>query len=371
MIMQEYMKILFHLNCLEKGGAERVITNLSGELARMGHDVIVATEWRGENEYVLSDAVKRVIVGPTADDLEKGRWRVALLRVTKLRDCIKKEKPDVVIAFTKKANYRAIMANWFGRVPTIIAVRVSPEAVYGNPVDQILYHLFYPRANGCVFQTEEQKAYFPKYLQKKSCIIFNPINEKYIGVRRSENPDKAIIHTSRVVDFKNQEMLLNAFLDFHKLHPDYEFRMYGGDSGDGTWQILESIIKENNAESFVHMMGDSDSLEVEVPKGEVYALSSNDEGMPNALLEAMAVGMPVVSTDCAGGGARTVIDNDKNGLIVPVNDREAMAKALDRLISDKEFAGRLGAEAAKIGTKMSCENIAKTWIEYIEKVIGA
>lgn len=364
-------RILFHLNCLEHGGAERVVTNLSDAFIKQGHEVVIATEWQGKNEYKLNPSVKRLIVGPTKEDEGKSRVSIAILRVTKLRKCIEEEMPDVVIAFARKANYRALMANRFSKVPTIIAIRIDPVGVYDRPLDKISIPLLYPRANGCVFQTVSQKDFFPKYIQDRSTIIMNPINDKYIGIHRADVPDKVMVNSSRIVDFKNQELLVRAFLIFHRTHQEYSLKLFGGDSGDGTWQTLEQIIYENNASSYIHLCGESDELEIEIPKNEIYVLSSNEEGMPNALLEAMAMGMPAIATNCAGGGVKAVMEDGVNGLIVPVRDIDAMSNAMCKLVEDKEFANRLGKEATKIGDKLTCENVANEWLEYIEKVINA
>ena len=118
------------------------------------------------------------------------------------------------------------------------------------------------------------------------------------------------------------------------------------------------------------LMGASDELEKELPKGAVYAFSSDYEGMPNALLEAMALGMPVVATDCPCGGPRTVITHEENGLLIPVGDEKALALALNRLIEDRVLAERLGDEARRISERINESAILEQWKEYIEEILG-
>jgi glycosyltransferase involved in cell wall biosynthesis len=108
-----------------------------------------------------------------------------------------------------------------------------------------------------------------------------------------------------------------------------------------------------------------------VPKGEVYAFSSDWEGLPNSLLEAMAMGMPCVATDCPCGGPRTVMEDGKNGLLVPIKDEDAMAAGLCRLIEDKELAARLGKEAARIEEITNADAVFVQWRDYLEKVIDS
>lgn len=363
------MKIMFHLNCLEQGGAERVVSTLANCLCRENYEVIVATQWQGEVEFALDERVRRIHVGLKKADEGKNRFLKIGLRFKYLRDFIMEERPDVVLSFTRRPNYRALVSAWGTGVPVVPAVRQDPKSYYNSIVDKVLIPLLYPRAAGCVFQTEEQKEYFPKGLQRRSAVIMNPINDKYLNVPKPDNREKVVVQSGRIVDFKNQEMLLKAFLKVHEKHPDYQLKLYGDDSFDGTKEKLEAIIKEARAEEYILLMGPSDSLEKELPKASVYAFSSDYEGMPNALLEAMALGMPVVATDCPCGAPRMVIENEKNGLLIPVKDVNAMETGINRLIEDRVFAEQLGECARGIGVKLSTHAIATQWKEYINKVV--
>lgn len=363
-------KIMFHLNSLEQGGAERVVSNLANQFVKENYEVIAATQWQGENEFQLDSRVRRIHVGMTEQDAKKNRVRKALLRIRYLRKCIKRENPDIVIAFAHKANYRALTAAIGLKVPVIISIRTDPKGHYDSLLDKIQIPLLFPRAAGCVFQTEGQREFFPRYLQQKSRIILNPVNDKYLNVPKAEVREKTVVQSGRLVDFKNQPMLLKAFLQVHEKHPDYDLKIYGPDSFDGTKEILEKIIKENHAESFIHLMGGSDELEKQLPKASVYAFSSDWEGLPNALLEAMALGMPIVATDCPCGGPKTVIVDGENGLLVPIKDQKAMADGINRLIEDRELAERLGENARKISDRINGVSIIAQWRDYIEEIIS-
>ncbi|MCM1125430.1 MAG: glycosyltransferase [Lachnospiraceae bacterium] len=362
-------KILFHLNSLEQGGAERVVSNLANQFVKENYEVIVATQWQGEDEFQLDSRVRRIHVGMTEQDAKKNRIRKALLRIWYLRKCIKTENPDIVIAFAHKANYRALTAAIGLKIPVVISIRTDPKGHYDSLLDKIQIPLLFPRAAGCVFQTEGQREFFPQYLQQKSRIILNPVNDKYLNTPKVEVREKTVVQSGRLVDFKNQPMLLKAFLKVHEKHPDYDLKIYGPDSFDGTKEILEKIIKENHAERFIHLMGGSDELEKQLPKAAVYAFSSDWEGLPNALLEAMALGMPIVATDCPCGGPKTVIVDGENGLLVPIKDQNAMADGINRLIEDREFAERLGENARKISEKINSVSILAQWRDYIEEII--
>lgn len=363
-------KIAFHLNTLEQGGAERVVSTLANQFAKEGYEVYIATEWYGDNEFELDERVNRVHVGLKDSDENKSRITKFMLRVRYLEEFLEECKPDILVAFAHRANYRALMAQKKTKTPTVISVRINPIGNYDAFSDKLQIKWLFPRAAGCVFQTEDQRAFFKPYLQDNSTIILNPINDKYHGVEHPETPDKAVVHHARLVDFKNQLMLCDAFIKVHEKHPDYVLRIYGGGSEDGTKEKIEQKIADNNAGDYIFMMGPSNSIDKDIPKGEVYAYSSDYEGFPNSLLEAMAMGMPVVSTDCPPGGPRMVIRDGENGFLVPVGDADALADRVCRLIEDKELARRFGKEAEKVYDIANSKVVFEQWRDYLEGVLA-
>lgn len=288
-----------------------------------------------------------------------------------MRQFLKSEKPDLVIAFAQKAIYRALYATLGMKMPVIISVRTNPVGHYDTLADKVQIPLLYPKVAGCVFQTEGQKEFFPKYLQKKSQIILNPINPRYMNVPKPVMRMKEIVQSGRLVVAKNQQMLIRAFLKVHEKHEEYILKIYGGGSEDGTKESLEELIRQNHAESYVKLMGSSDKLEEELVNASVFAFTSDWEGMPNALMEAMALGLPIISTDCPCGGPRTLIENEKNGLLIPVKDEKALIAGINRLIEEPAFAEMLGENARKICEKANAESVICQWREYIEKTIAS
>lgn len=360
-------KIAFHLNSLQQGGAERVVSNLANRFAKEGYEVVIATEWYGTDEFALDQKVRRVHVGLTKEDENRSRISKMLRRIWYLRRFMKKEKPDVVVAFTRGVLYRALAAGIGTGIPVVISVRTDPVGHYDKKADKLRIPLLFPHAAGCVFQTEGAKAFFAPYLQENSRIILNPLNPKYVGVPEPAVRTKDVVQSGRLVDFKNQPMLIRAFLKVHEKHPDYTLKIYGPDSKDGTKEILESIIHENHAEDFVKLMGGSNTLEKDLADAALYAFSSDWEGLPNALMEAMALGLPVVSTDCPCGGPKTLIEDGVNGLLVPIMDEKAMTDGILRLIEDRELAERLGREARKISERANEDAIFEQWQTYLQE----
>ena len=361
-------KIVFHLNCLEQGGAERVVTILANHLVNDGYEVIIATEWIADNEFMIDEKIRRVHVGLSTKQEKKSRVSQFMSRVRNLRNFLNAEQPDVVIAFAQKANYRALMAAYFTKIPVIVSVRTNPYLHYVGRRDKLLIPLLYPRAAGNVFQTEGARAFFSKRIQERSRIILNPIHDKYLGVPEPAQRRKAVVQSGRLVDFKNQLMLIEAFVTVHEKHPDDKLEIYGGDSGDGTKELLEESIRTKHAGEYVFLMGASDSLENQLNDAALFAFSSDWEGLPNALMEAMALGLPIVATDCPCGGPKTLIQDGVNGLLVPIKDSQAMAEGMLKLIEDEELAKRLGREARKIENLANTEAICNQWKEYIEEL---
>lgn len=361
-------KIVFHLNCLEQGGAERVVTNLANRFAKEGYQVIIATEWYGENEFQIDSEVRRVHVGLQEGDGKKHHLIQFLLRVKYLRKFLKQENPDILIPFARKALYRGLMAAYFMKIPVLISVRTDPVGHYDELSDKIQIPILFPRADGCVFQTEGAREFFAPRLQENSRIILNPIHDKYIDVPKPEKRTKTIVQSGRLVDFKNQPMLIRAFVKVHEEHPEYDLKIYGGDSFDGTKEILENLIRENEAQDYVHLMGASDSLEKDLADAAMFAFTSDWEGLPNALMEAMALGLPIVATDCPCGGPRTIMTNEVDGLLIPIKDERALTDGINRLIEDPELAERLGAQARKITDRANEQTVYEQWRDYIEQL---
>lgn len=366
--------IIFHIHNLSRGGAERVVVNLSENFVRDGYRVKIVTEETAETEYELPDGVERIDAGIHADGGRLSgilgvflRFHRIRQRRVRLRRVLEREAPGLVIAFGKSANYRAVPAAK-GICPVLVSVRNDPDKDYAGRLNALFNRKYLYRADGCVFQTKEAQAFFPVPFQKKSRIILNPINEKYLHVNVPEVRKKVIVNVGRIAAQKNQALLIRAFARLNQRLPGYELHIYGSDSGDGTKEHLCELARESGVENLVVFCGSSDSLEKEVPLCALFVLSSDYEGLPNALMEAMAMRMPVIATNCPCGGAAMIIKDGVNGRLVPVGDCDAMTEAMEMLLRDPEYAEKLGREAGKIGELASSERVYGQWKEYVEEL---
>lgn len=397
-------KIMIHINSLGKGGAERVVSLLSGRFAEDNIEVVIATEWVEKEEYELHPNVRRIHVGLNEKQEQTSRISKQWFRIANLRKAVLQEKPDVLLSFCVKANYRAMMASTGTGIPVVVSVRNDPKIDYVGKANGLMNKLFLNRAAGCVFQTEEAKEFFDDVLQRKSVIICNPVNEKYLNAERKE-AQKKIVCVGRLVKQKNQMLLVKAFEQLLQEYPDYQLYLYGDGSDDECKdeliQYVNSTVcrirycshrfeKESEAAAVpksaetsenksgknevalkdaVHFMGLSNTLEQDMADAAMFVLPSDYEGMPNALMEAMALGLPVISTDCPCGGSRYWIEHGKTGQLVPVGDTESLAQAMKYYIENPEMADQMGKNAREKLKEATLDKVYLQWSRYLENVL--
>lgn len=364
-------KILFHINSMGKGGAERVVAVLAKYFANDGYEVVLTTQWEAESEYEVDKKVRRISVGLSDEEESKGRIAKIFIRINKYRQVVKKEKPDIVISFCAKANFRSAYTLTGLNIPLLVSVRNDPKIDY-EPY-KLATKYMQKKASGCVFQTKQAQSFFDNSFQEKSKIILNPLSDKFVSADEDINVlerKKVIVTVGRITEQKNQALLVSAFANIYKKFPEYQLWIFGGDSKDGSKEKIEKIISDNEIANRVIFKGLSNNIRDEIKDASIFVLPSDYEGMPNSLLEAMSIGLPVIATDCPCGGPDMMIQNEKSGLLVPIRDRKAMEKALVRLLEDKAFAEELGKEAIKIKDITHPDYIYKQWKEYVDEILG-
>lgn len=364
-------KIMIHINSLGKGGAERVASMLASYFALDGIETIVATTWQEEEEYEVHEAVRRVHAGLSKEEEQAGRIKKFWLRTANLRKVVKKEQPDLILSFCVKANYRAVQAALGTGIPVVVSVRNDPKVDYVGKAKSIMNRLFLNKASGCVFQTEEAREFFDEVLQKKSRIICNPVNEKYFQAKR-QMPSMKIVFAGRLVEQKNPFLLVQAFENIREKYPSYELYLYGDNFEDDCKEQLLKYLEQpskKEVEKKIHFMGISSRLEEEMADAAMFVLPSNYEGMPNALMEAMAMGLPVISTDCPCGGSRYWISHKENGLLVPVGDVTSMTEAMEYYMEHPLDAAKMGEQAKLRLQEAKIQNVYQQWKQYLEEVL--
>lgn len=288
------MRIMFYTSSLGKGGAERVISILSNELIK-NNSICIVVNTRKNISYEIKNNIKII-------ELDKKYIKSNLLRnlnrIKITKNVIEKEKPDIIISFLPIPSYRVLSLRKKNKIPLIVSDRNNPEQEYKSFINKILMNRLYPRADGFVFQTEKQKKYFSEEIQAKSTVIHNPLKEEFLEEKAEKQKENTIISVGRLVEQKNQEMLIEAFSAIAIENKEYVLKIFG----EGPLRKkLQSKIDDLNLQERISLCGVSDNIREELEKAKMFVLSSNYEGMPNALIEAMAVGLPVICTDCPCG----------------------------------------------------------------------
>lgn len=368
--MENRRKLLFHINSMGKGGAERVVSVLSAYFAKDGYETIVVTLWHADEEYELAEGVRRINLGDSGNFENAGRVALAVKRFADLRKVIDREKPDLVISFCNKANFRCSYSMLGLKIPLLVSVRNDPRIDY-FPYKHSVCRME-KKAAGCVFQTKDARNCFNEKFQKKSRVIWNPLDDKYITAQSGvKEKSKYIVNVGRISAQKNQLLLLKSYRKIMDRFPEYELRIYGEESESGVKELLCNYIDQNSMQSHVRFMGQSNCLEKEISDAALFVLSSDYEGLPNALMEAMALGIPVISTDCPCGGPGELIEDGVSGYLVPVGDEDRLADVMLKILGDSGIAENIGKNGLKIIEKVAPDRIYKEWKAFVEELINA
>ena len=357
----ENKTLLFYINAIHDGGAERVLLQLAKRFADSGYRSVVVTSFVDEWEYPVPEGVERLSIEQA--QLPQSRLKRNLSRIKALRRLIREYKPAALISFMAEPNFRAVIASRFLPVKTIVSVRNDPEREYGGRLGRIIGKWLLPLADGCVFQTEEAKKWFPKRLQRKSRVIMNQVDERFFHVTDAGETGY-VMTAGRLTAQKNQALLIRAFAAIAG-EVEEELRIYG--EGE-LRRSLEALIANLGMEGRIRLMGASDDMPAALAGCKLFVLSSDFEGMPNALLEAMAAGRCCVSTACPCGGPEAVIENGVSGLLVPVGAEEALSAAMRELLEDEKKRRALAAAAGESAEAFRPEAIFEHWRDYVERV---
>lgn len=345
------------------GGSERVIAQLLQGWCDRGVQCSLICLDPKEAFYLIPEAVAQYDIPHFSDNSNADKIR----KYAHLRGVVQKIAPDIVLALPEEIGVYVVPALAGAGIPVVISERNNPWVMPYKKVTRALRRAVYPFVDGLIFQTEQAASFFPKSQRKKGVVLANPLEnsrlpEVYEGQRK-----KTVVSAGRLENQKNFALLIEAFSKFYETHSDYQLVIYG--EGDKRGE-LESLAQEKLMEGSWCMPGKVRDLPERIGKSEMFALSSDYEGIPNVLIEAMAVGTPCVSTDCAPGGAASLIDNGENGILVPVGDADALAGGLCYMADHPEEAASMGAKAAQIREKLDAGKICGQWLGYLKDIVA-
>lgn len=350
------MKILMVMKKLRYSGAYKMFMWLAKALADNGFDVVVFTYMQNDVKE-LSPNIKWI-----KEDLEK---RNAFFHFMAIRRIIRTEKPKCVISFLLDANILSMLACIGTKSKAIVCERNDPFKPH--------YHImkfakpFFCLADGAVYQLPKV-AEFYKNIKVPTAVIPNPVLCKPdVQIKPFFERDKVVVTLGRIDIFqKRHDVLVKAFSTFSQKHPDYKLVIYGDGPDEGR---IKDLIRSLGLSDKIVLGGISSNPQEAIKNAKFFVLSSDFEGIPNALIEAMSIGLPCISTDCSPGGASFLIKNNVNGIIVPVHDENALAEKMIYLADNSDKAEILGAQAKQIIYDLNENMIAQKWCDYIRSVV--
>ncbi len=367
------MKIIFVTDQLQNGGAEREIVAFANTFVELGQEVHIFCIKEFISDYSIDQRVCRHRLSLTSRvNIPKVRvlfrWRNA---IPELRDL----HADVMLSFNLSPKY--FLGLWFAVLFTgtklLYVVRNNLEKKYSKRKDRRRRRYAARLADGIWIQTEEQRFLFSKHQQKKVFIVPNIIDPRFLQI--PEHKREAIyrfVNVGRLHPQKNQKLLIEAFAEMIKRTEDQHARLFiYGQTMPWDYPIdaeLRQLIQKYRLEERVFLPGRSKEIEKIYEEADAFVFSSDYEGLPNALMEAMAAGLPCISTNCPTGPS-TLIKSGENGLLVPVRDVDAMARAMEYFITHPQQAQQMGTAARKrMESWESREELAEKLLENLRRI---
>ena len=321
------MKILFVIRDMVIGGAGKQLALTANALSEKGHEVYIYSYFGGENKHKLNSYVKYIAQDPIPDS----KLKEYLWAVPHIRKQMKMIRPDIAISWRCNAGCFTVLAALGLPIKTVFSERSDPytETSLLLKISAFLCNF----SSAGVFQTEAVQQFY-KRLSCRSIVIHNPFDKKIHcdEIIPFQDRKKEIVHIARMMIVqKRQDVMLCAFKIFLQKHPDYILSFYG----DGLdFQKVQSQAHALGLEKNIIFHGDVVDAAKKIGNVKSLVLTSDYEGIPNVIMEAFAMGVPVVSTDCSPGGARVLIDNGQNGFIVPVGNASALAEKMCEIVEN-------------------------------------
>lgn len=343
------------------GGCERVIAALLKRFAADGLDCTLVTECSVPSFYPLPEAVaqRALLSSPDMRAADVPRAYLALRRL------VKSEQPDVVLAMPEKVNVWTALFLLGTGVPVVVSERNDPRRHPENRLKRMLRRLVYPFAAGFIFQTQQAADYFPKRIRARGVVLQNPLDASRLPSPNLGVREKTVVGAGRLHAQKNFPLLIRAFSSFYAAHPDWQLVIYGeGGERDALLALARSLLPED---AFA-LPGHTDALAARLAQCGMFVLSSDYEGMPNVLIEAMAVGTACIATDCPAGGPAALVTGGESGLLVPVGDGAALAVAMARVADEPALRQSLGKNAVAVRDALDERVICQKWRRYLDRI---
>jgi GalNAc-alpha-(1->4)-GalNAc-alpha-(1->3)-diNAcBac-PP-undecaprenol alpha-1,4-N-acetyl-D-galactosaminyltransferase len=368
------MKIIFLISSLTTGGAERVATILCNAWSSREDTVTLISTYLGGMQshcgacdYDISERVETIFLAKIIGAEKRGLLSY-LRKIVALRQLVKARRPDVIISFLPNVNVAAILSTSFMRVPLIICERSDPLSRPCRNLLEIMCRLTYRFADVLTVQTEsvarKVAKVYPKLL--KISVVPNPLSTNTpppFNVEKGQR--KVLLSIGRLSSEKRIENIIESFSVVALGFEEWDLHIYG----DGHVKpALVSLIEELGLASRIYLHGGTTKPLHVMANADAFIMASLYEGFPNALLEAMSVGLPCIVTDCPSG-PKEITRNGKDGILVPLHNRIAMVSALERLMGNAALRDELGRQAREsVWQRFNLGSVLSCWDEIFENV---
>lgn len=353
-------KVIFVLSNISIGGAQKVAFTILGWLYSRGIEGAIICIGQSSNNYDVPNQIKVI-------SLNQRHSYQAPFTIIKMRTIIQHMKPSVIVTMGVSTSIYSCTALLGQNFPHIISERNDPTQFRGKKIVSRLSRILIKKGDGFVFQTEEVRNLFPDEIKRKSRVIYNPLKSDHLPIVDINTCSETVVTVGRLTAQKNHRLLIDAFSEFLLKHPFFNLKIYGeGELHQDIERYINSIGIANN----VMVCGSHIDVHQKISEAMLFILSSDFEGMPNALAEAMAMGLPCISTDCDSGGPRALIKNGINGILIPVGDKEKLVEKMILLASNQNLRRKLSHNAIDIRNKFNMNDICNRWLEYFIEVIA-
>ncbi len=352
------MRVTLVIHSLAAGGSERVVSLLAHDWTERGHAATVITLTpQSEDFFPLPAEVTRVTLDVLPRPRDQHRLTRAFRRISHLRRAIVQSSPDVVVSFLSTMNLITLLAARPLDIPVVISERTDPRMAKIDLRQDFLRRLLYRRELALVVQTDAVACWARGVIPPERVVVIpNPVAAPPRGSRRP-SPRPEIVAVGRLGNEKGFDLLIDAFAACAGSQQDWRLTICG--EGDER-AALEARVRRYGLQERIAMPGTVADVYPVLERASLFVLSSRFEGFPNALLEAMACGLPVISTDCPSG-PRRIVRHEIDGLLVPAEDPGALAAAMDRFMSDPEARRRLSHGAPEVLDRFSLRAIGQRW----------
>ena len=345
--------IYFVTNGLSGGGAERVMSLIANELDNKGYVVSFIMLKKYPEAYHLNSGIKKYYK-------KSEKPKDLLGDIAFIKSFARNEENAVFVSFFTRQSLCTIIAALGTNNSVVVSERNDPQITVSSKLENCIRSLLYAskKCKCIVFQTNGAKKYFNDKIQNKGIIILNPIKSD-LPLHDPEKQEKKIVAVGRLNKQKNYPLLLQSFAEFEKQVDGYKLHIYG--KGD-LENDLKELSRKLKIDKDVVFEGFCKDVHSEIVNATMFVMSSDYEGLSNALLVAMAMGLPCICTDSTPGGARMVIDDGRSGLLVPIRDVKSLSDAMVKISQNKEYASKLGSKAREIRERTCEENICQEWM---------